>query len=90
MSVSIGDWVFEHAVYDDEVDVLYLSVDGPREGFGEATPQGDIWRFDTDGEFYGITLIGIKRRMESDEGATVTLPRQERIDTAELEPVLVG
>ena len=87
MSITIGDWVFEHAVYDSEVDVLYLAVDGPREGYGEETPEGDIARFDDEGQFCGITLIGIRRRLQAGD-VTITLPRIEHVGTAELEAVL--
>ena len=87
MSVSIGDWVFNHAVYDDEVDVLYLSLDGPRVGFGDTTPEGDALRFDEGGEFYGVTIMGIQRRLKSQDGVRSRCHRQ-RVETAEHERVL--
>lgn len=87
MSVIIGDWVFEHVSYDGEADVLYLALDHPRPGVGEETPEGHILRYDENGEFYGVTLIGIREAQEEDRPITVTLPRKERVDTTELEPV---
>ena len=59
-----------------------------QEGVGEETPEGDIWRFDSDGQFYGITVMGLRRRVDSDDGLTLTLPHRQRVDTSELEPVL--
>jgi uncharacterized protein YuzE len=88
MSVTIGDWTFNHVVYDDEVDVLYLSLDEPHEGHGEETPEGDIWRFDEDGQFNGITIMGIRRRSEGSDGTTITLPRREVVETSDLEDVV--
>lgn len=89
MSIVIGDWVFDHASYDAEADVLYLSIDGPRAGIGEETPEGHILRFDEDGEFYGVTLIGVRHMIEAGEPVTiVTLPHRESISSSALEPVL--
>ena len=44
--------------YDQEGDVLYLSMGKPRPGRGEQTPEGHILRFDAEGEFCGVTLVG--------------------------------
>jgi uncharacterized protein YuzE len=89
MTVVIGDWEFDHATYDAESDVLYLSIGGPREGIGEESPEGHILRFDEEGEFYGVTLIGVKHMLEAGErSTTITLPRRESISSTTLEPVL--
>jgi uncharacterized protein YuzE len=88
MSIRIGDWEFSHARYDAEADVLYLSIDGPRAGTGEETPEGHILRFDENGEFYGVTLIGVKHLIEAGERTTVTLPHRESVSSSALEPVL--
>jgi uncharacterized protein YuzE len=88
MSVIIGDWEFDHVRYDAGSDVLYLSVGGPRAGTGEESPEGHILRFDEDGEFYGVTLIGVKHLIDSGEQTTITLPRRESVSSSALEPVL--
>jgi uncharacterized protein YuzE len=89
MSVVIGDWEFDHASYDAEADVLYLSIGGPRAGTGEESPEGHILRFDEDGEFYGVTLIGVQHLIDAGEATTtVTLPRRESVSSSALEPVL--
>ncbi len=87
MSVTIGDWEFDHVRYDAESDVLYLAIGGPRRGVGEESPEGHILRFDEDGEFYGVTLIGVKHLIESGENPTITLPRRESLSSSALEPV---
>ena len=88
MNVVIGDWEFDHATYDGSADVLYLTIGGPRGGTGEDTPEGHILRFDEDGEFYGVTLVGIKYLIETGEPATITLPHRESVSPTALEPVL--
>ncbi len=88
MSVTIGDWEFNHVRYDAGSDVLYLSLDEPRAGTGEESPEGHILRFDEDGEFYGVTLVGVKHLIDAGEEATITLPRKESVSSSALEPVL--
>lgn len=88
MSVIIGDWEFDHVTYDAGSDVLYLTIGGPRAGTGEETPEGHILRFDEDGEFYGVTLIGVKHLVEAGEPTLITLPCRESVSSATLEPVL--
>lgn len=75
MTLKIGDWWFNSADYDAENDVLYLSIDEPRPGHGEETPEGHILRFDEEGVFCGVTLLDVKASL--DKGAIdVTLPRK--------------
>ena len=76
MSVRFGDWLFDNVDYDQENDVLYLSMGEPRPGHGEETPEGHIARFDEEGEFCGVTLIGVMRHLEKQGAIDVTLPRR--------------
>lgn len=75
-AVKIGEWYFDSADYDDENDVLYLTIGEPRDGYGEETPEGHIARFDETGEFCGVTLIGVRAKLDKGEWIDVTLPRR--------------
>jgi uncharacterized protein YuzE len=90
--IKVGDWFFDSAEYDAESDVLYLSIGEPRPGVGEQTPEGHIVRFDETGEFCGVTLVGVREKL--DKGALdLTLPRRyfprrECLTGGELRPLL--
>lgn len=50
--------------YDDEADVLYLSIGEPRAAVGVDVGGGTIIRYDENQrEVVGITLIGLKARL---------------------------
>lgn len=50
--------------YDEEADVLYLSVGEPRPAVGVDIGEGVIARYDeTHKEVVGITLIGLRARL---------------------------
>ncbi len=50
--------------YDEEVDVLYLSVGEPRSALGVDIGDGVVARYDeTKKEVVGITLIGLRARL---------------------------
>ena len=50
--------------YDEEADVLYLSVGEPRPAVGVDIGEGVIARYDeTNKEVVGITLIGLRARL---------------------------
>lgn len=92
MSICLGDWCFDSVEYDRDSDVLYLSIGEPRPGVGEETPEGHIWRFDEDGQFCGLTLIGALEILNSDRQLDITLPRRmtqrESFDSTDLRRVL--
>jgi uncharacterized protein YuzE len=83
LRTRIGEWEFDHSKYDPEADVLYLSIGGPREGYGEETPEGHILRFDKGGTFYGVTIIDAQRIMQTDGQVVVTLPKREHVELSE-------
>jgi len=83
LTTRIGEWEFDHSKYDSEADVLYLSIGGPREGYGEESPEGHILRFDEHGAFYGVTIIDAQRLMQTDGHIVVTLPKREQIELPE-------
>jgi uncharacterized protein YuzE len=80
LRTRIGDWEFDYSSYDDEADILYLSIGPPREGYGEETPEGHFLRFDTDGTFYGVTLIDAQRLWTGEGGLFVTMPVREKVE----------
>jgi uncharacterized protein YuzE len=73
-SVTIGEWIFDHVEYDEEGDVLYLSIGEPRPGHGEETPEGHILRYDDNDDFCGVTLIGIRETLSREGEVNVTVP----------------
>ena len=50
--------------YDEEADVLYISIGKPKKALGIDIGEGAILRYIEDtGEVVGVTLIGIKERL---------------------------
>jgi len=50
--------------YDEEADVLYLSIGEPRPAVGIDVSEGVIVRYDEDRkEVIGLTLIGLRERL---------------------------
>lgn len=50
--------------YDEDADVLYLSIDNPRPALGVDVGDGVIIRYDEiNKELVGLTLIGLKARL---------------------------
>lgn len=49
--------------YDEEADVLYISVEEPAKALGLDVGEGVIVRYREDtGELVGLTIIGVKQR----------------------------
>ena len=50
--------------YDEEADVLYLSVGEPRPAVGVDIDEGVVARYDEENkELVGVTLIGLRARL---------------------------
>jgi uncharacterized protein YuzE len=50
--------------YDEEADVLYISIGEPQEALGIDIGEGSIVKYKEDvGEVVGLTLIGVKERL---------------------------
>ena len=50
--------------YDNEADVLYLSVGSPRTAIGVDLGEGLLARYDeSTGEVVGLTVIGVRQRL---------------------------
>ena len=89
MTVTIGEYVFDHIHYDSDADVLYLSMGEPRPGTGEETPEGHILRFDKDGKFMGITLLGARELVEAGP-VRMTVPSAQFVEPDDLVPALAS
>lgn len=84
VSLRIGPVVFDHATYDAENDVLYLSVGDPEPGEAEETPEGHAIRYAPGtNRIVGLTMLGPRRILESDGRLTVTFPEIVEIRSAE-------
>jgi len=52
--------------YDEEADVLYISIGSPRKALGIDIGEGVIVRYlEETGEVVGLTLLGVKERLLS-------------------------
>lgn len=50
--------------YDEEADVLYISIGEPRKALGVDIGEGAVVRYiEATGEVVGLTLIGLKERL---------------------------
>ena len=85
MTIRLGHLEFDHVVYDERADVLYLSVGEPKEAARqEATPDGHVVRYDEEGNVIGITLVNAKWLLERDGKIELTV----QVDANELAPAL--
>lgn len=61
MTLRIGHLTFDHVVYDDRHDVLYLSIGEPHAAAdSSATTEGHVLRYDAAGEIIGLTIVNAK------------------------------
>ena len=50
--------------YDEEADVLYISIGEPKKALGIDIGEGSIVRYREDtGEVVGLTIVGLKERL---------------------------
>ena len=50
--------------YDEEADVLYISIGEPQKALGVDIGEGAVVRYiESTGEVVGLTLIGVKERL---------------------------
>lgn len=90
MSVTIGPITFDRVSYDDEADVLYLSVGDPGDAVRfEESAEGHALRYDGQGRLVGITIVNARHLLDR-EGAIVVSPPQLRVEADELGPALVA
>jgi len=78
MSARIGDQEFEHAIYDEEGDILYLRNGEPAKAAStQATVEGHAVRFDEDGIVIGMTIVNAGWLASHEEEITISLPRAQ-------------
>ena len=87
--MKIGHLTFDYATYDQHGEVLYLHVGEPQAAAdSEETPEGHVPRFDANGGVTGLTIIDASWLLERDGEITGTLPKQVRVGSAALAPLL--
>jgi uncharacterized protein YuzE len=76
MSITIAGIEFEHHVYDERADVLYLTVGGyegpPADA--DATPEGHGIEFDQGRRVIAMTLVNVQWLLDRDGELTSTWP----------------
>jgi uncharacterized protein YuzE len=90
--IHLGPYTFDHVVYDDDADVLYMSIGKPRPAAdAPPTPEGHIVRYDERDEVIGVTLVNAKWLLERDGKLTITFPERPALaDTSELQAALAA
>jgi len=74
LTIRLGNLEFDHVVYDEVADVLYLSVGEPREpARQESSPEGHLVRYDGEDRVIGITVVNAKWLSERDGEITVSM-----------------
>jgi uncharacterized protein YuzE len=75
MTLKVGGIEFDHVLYDEARDVLYLSVGDPRAAADEQlTPEGHVVRLDENGDVIGLTLINAGWIAKQNGEVSVSLP----------------
>ena len=75
VNIRIGPFVFDHASYDEDGDVLYLHIGPPQLGEGEETPEGHVLRFAPGTQrVVGLTVINARHVLDRDGRLVVTVP----------------
>lgn len=96
MIVHAGNIRFDWLDYDEEGDVLYLSVGEPRAGDqSDATPEGHAVRYEREGAVRGVTVVNARWLLEHNGELSITLlatlgGEVLRLNLRELRPALVS
>jgi hypothetical protein len=86
--IKAGPYTFNSVDYDEGGDVLYVSLNAPKPGIGEETPELHVWRFDQDGSFTGITFVSPRELYRREGALWVTLPDGERVTVEGVDSLL--
>jgi uncharacterized protein YuzE len=91
MSVTIAGIEFEHHVYDERADVLYLTVAGYEDlpAGADATPEGHGIEYDEKQKVIAMTLVNVKWLLDRDGELTITWPC-EHVNADELAAALAS
>lgn len=91
MKVSVGRYTFDNVSYDAEADVLYLHVGDPSTAVDfDESPEGHAVRFDADGNFVGMTVLGAKRLLDRDGELTITVLEVMHVGSDAVAPALIA
>jgi uncharacterized protein YuzE len=73
--IKIGGIEFDHHSYDEEGDVLYLSVGAPQVAAEtDATPEGHAVDFDAEGNVIGMIIVNLRFLLDRDGELKITWP----------------
>jgi uncharacterized protein YuzE len=83
-NLRIGPVIFNRANYDDENDILFLSVDEPEPAEAEDTPEGHAIHYAPGTQrIVGLTIFNPRYLLERDGELTVTFPEVVETRNAE-------
>jgi uncharacterized protein YuzE len=86
--LTISGINFDHHVYDERADVLYLSIGDPQVPEETVpTPEGHAVDFDADGNVIGMVLVSVRLLLDRDGQLTITWP-EGHLAREQLAPVL--
>ena len=89
MTITVGDFSFDHIDYDADADVLYLHVGEPATAVTfDESPEGHALRFDRDGRLVGITIVNVRRSLNHNERLIITVPARLEVDASVLASVI--
>lgn len=88
MRVTVDNVEFDDVLYDEDNDVLYLSVGAPQAAaWTDETLEGHAIRYGTHGGVIGLTIVGA-RWMVARSGAVTITPPRKYLERSALEGVL--
>jgi uncharacterized protein YuzE len=74
VNVQVGPYIFDHADYDADGDVLYLHIGPPQRAEAEETPEGHAVRFAPGTQrVVGLTILNAGLVLERDGRLLVTM-----------------
>lgn len=77
MSVTIGNIQFSRALYDAEVDVLYLHVGDPADAVDfDASEEGHALRYGEGDRLVGLTVLNARWLLDNRGSVVITTPVQ--------------
>lgn len=73
--IKVGKFEFDDNKYDEQADVLYLSIGAPQiPAETEATPEGHAVDFDADGNVIGMVIVNLRYLLDRDGEIVITWP----------------
>jgi uncharacterized protein YuzE len=85
MTITIAGIAFSHHHYDERGDVLYLNVDAPRSAVRSLEIDGGhTVHYDESDSIIGLTLLNIRRTIETEGYVDLRLPIVHIVDAANL------